>query len=340
MDILTDTILEDADKIIKNVDLSKLVGRSVLVTGATGIIGTYVTAVLKRWGLCGEIYTVASKEPEFNTVAHSIIKGTRFIPTDLSTHSDFGLTPYDYCFYGAGYGQPAKFTDDPLKTIAINTTGLMSTLETMWCGGRMLYASSSEIYSGNRKPPFREDEVGTTNPQNFRGCYIEGKRCGEAICAAYNRRHRTAHAVSARIALAYGPGTRKDDERVLNEFIRSALLYKKIDMKDEGYAIRNYCYIADTVELLLHVWLSGSQTVYNVGGNTPITIAELARTIGRICDVPVTVGESSGGYQSAPQVVTMDTRLVGDEFKKENYVSMEHGLRRTIEWAKILYGKV
>ena len=339
MDKIADAIMQDARAIAHRVDLTPLLNRTVLVTGATGLIGTYVMAVLKAYGGCRSVYPVATRAPSIASAAGVVCRGYRFIESDLSQYSFTYPAQFDYGFFGAGYGQPKKFTDAPLRTLALNTTGLMSILEGMNQGGRLLFASTSEIYSGHTKPPFSEHEVGTTSPQHPRGCYIEAKRCGEAICSAYNLENRRDKALAARIALAYGPGTRPDDDRAINQFIRQAILDRKIVLKDAGQVIRNYCYIADTIELLFNIWLHGRYEVYNVGGKSKVTIAALARKIGELCDVPVEVPGHTENI-AAPDNVTLDMRQAEAEFLKSDYTPLEDGLRRTISWQKILYGKV
>lgn len=341
MDNIADIIRDDAKSVVNRVDLSPLKDKLVVVTGATGLIGTYVLACLDAFGKCKAVVKVAQREPHPSHPVSQFCPNGVWEARDLSDPTcGLGCIP-DYVFYAAGYGQPAIFTQTPLTTIGVNTSGLISTLRSMKEGGRALYVSSSEIYSGHTKPPFREDEVGTTSPQHYRGCYIEAKRCGEAICAGYNHENRSNKALAARVALAYGPGTKEFDRRALNEFIRQAIVNRKIVLKDAGQVIRNYCYITDAVEFMLNIWLRGTYDVYNVGGKSKVTIAALARKIGEICDVPVEIPSTSGFDMSdAPENVTLDMRLAEGEFKKAGYLSLEEGLRRTIAWQRILYGKV
>jgi len=342
MDNITAIIREDAKSLISRVNLEPLRNKNVVVAGASGLIGTYVMAVLDTWGGCRIIYPVSTDYVKMGTAAYEFTTNHAPIRVDLSKQCAVSmLPPFDYGFYGAGYGQPAKFTANPLGTLAINTSGLRQALDSLLVGGRLLYVSSSELYSGHPKPPFREDEIGSTNPQHPRGCYIEGKRCGEAICASYNVENRRSRAVSARVALAYGPGTKKDDDRAINGFIRQAIVDRHIKLRDAGQVIRNYCYISDTVEFLLNIWLRGIYDVYNVGGKSKVTISALARKIGEICDVPVDIPHTSGFDMSdAPDNVTLDMRLSEGEFGKVDYLSLEEGLRKTIAWQRILYGQV
>jgi UDP-glucuronate decarboxylase len=180
-----------------------------------------------------------------------------------------------------------------------------------------------------------ESDIGTTTPLHPRASYIEGKRGGETICNAY--RSKGVRAVSARLALAYGPGTRKNDKRALNSFIEKALCQKRIELMDAGKAIRTYCYVSDAVELMWQAALHGTQPVYNIGGHSTVTIGELAKLVGKITNVPVSFPATQSEVAGAPEEVRLDLTRPETEFRKSNYVSLEDGLRATIEWQRELY---
>ena len=86
--------------------------------------------------------------------------------------------------------------------------------------GKFLFISSSEIYSGIKDKIISENFSGVTTPEHIRACYIESKRCGETIVNEF--RKERIKAVSARLCLAYGPGFKINDERVLSQFIKRA----------------------------------------------------------------------------------------------------------------------
>lgn len=337
---ITDIIRNDAESVVRRVNLEPLAGKRVLVTGASGLIGTYVLACLDVFGKCKSVVKMATQEPPLAHPARQFCSKWIWAANDLANpihrHTDFDQ---DYLFFAAGYGQPDKFTSNPLTTIGVNTGGLTQCLSDLNDGGRALYVSSSEIYSGHPKPPYNENDVGTTSPQHPRGCYIEAKRCGEAICSAYNTTNTRNKVIAARVALAYGPGTKTNDGRVLNQFIRQAINDRHIIMLDAGMAVRTYCYITDTIEFLLNMWVHGRYEVYNCGGKSKVTIARLARLISEICDCQLTIPPTDFD-PAAPAAVSLDMRLAEAEFSKNTYVSLEDGLRRTIEWQRILYGSV
>jgi nucleoside-diphosphate-sugar epimerase len=226
---------------------------------------------------------------------------------------------------------------DPVDTLAINTATTIELARLLQENGRFLFCSTSEIYSG-LYGLLTENATGDTTPTHPRACYIEAKRCGEAICNAFDGTHgRTFR--SARISLGYGPGTRKDDQRVINDFIRAALINGKIEMRDSGHAYRTYCYVSDVVEMLFNVLLHGKEPVYNVGGIYGVTIRELAESICKLTGASLVVPETPDTDLSAPSVVKMALDRYTKEFGKNaaSFVSLNEGLKSTIDWQRELY---
>ena len=120
----------------------------------------------------------------------------------------------------------------------------------------------------------------------------------------------------------------------MNSFIEKALTLGKIELMDAGKAIRTYCYVRDAVELMWHAVLHGTQPVYNIGGHSTVTIGELAKLVGQVTGVPVSFPAHSAEVAGAPKEVGLDLSLPETEFKKTNYISLEEGLRATIEWQR------
>lgn len=231
---------------------------------------------------------------------------------------------FDIIYYGSGYGQPQMFAKDKIRTIEINTTSLIKAFSYLKPGGKFLFISTSEVYSG-AEPPYMEGFLGTTTPQHPRACYIESKRCGEAICMAY--REHGYDVKIARLALAYGM-TKLGDTRVLNQFIEQGLK-GKIVLRDAGTALRTYCYVEDACELMWKILLQGKKAVYNVGGFSTITIAELAKEIGKIMNAKVTIPQDDQGLKDAPQEVSLNMEATLKEFN-QSFTPLDKGLRKTI----------
>lgn len=263
--------------------------KKLLITGGYGLVGSNICKLLERDYPDIEVTKVKHK--------HNI-------------HDD---TLYDFIIHAAGYGQPGKFGEDKHSTIAINTMWVGRLFECLKHDGKLLFISSSEIYEN-------------TMPQHPRGCYIEGKRCGEAICTAY--REQGVDVKIARLALAYGPGYKKDDTRVLNQFVEQAVSNKHIQLRDKGEAMRTYLYIDDAVKIMLDILFNGKELVYDVGGTSRVSILGLAEAIAKLTDSTVSLGDA--GDTSAPKDVSLDMSWLKDFM----FTSLEEGLKQTIEWQK------
>ncbi|MFZ2620999.1 MAG: NAD-dependent epimerase/dehydratase family protein [Minisyncoccia bacterium] len=335
MDKLAQIIIDDAKSSIKGVDFSQLKNKNVLITGASGLVGTYLLAGLLKTGV--KVYAVCQSKPE--KYWEEISKGANatVIGGDLCDDDFVNKLPKaDIIIHAGGYGQPGKFMENPLKTIKMNTAVTLKLFDKLNNSGKFLFMSTSEVYSGLSKPPFKETEIGTTNTDHPRSCYIEAKRCGEAIVSTL--RSSGVDAKSVRLSLAYGPGTKKDDKRVLNSFIGRALTEKKINMMDDGSALRTYCYITDAVWMMWKILLEGKDNIYNVGGISRTTIADLAKLIGKNLKVPVNIPKSEKqALVGAPEDVSLNLDKVKNEFGKKDFVSLEVGVKKTIEWQKVLY---
>lgn len=291
-----------------------LADHRVLVTGATGLIGRVLVETLR---LRGATVGVCNSEV-------SLTDCLNWDPTDV--------------IHAAGYAQPAKFTAQAMQTIDLNTRWLMALVEKVRQNdGRLLYLSTSEVYSGSPRLRHYEADIGQTAPDHPRGCYIEAKRCGEAIIHA--ARKDGTKAVAARVSLAYGPGVKKGDTRVVSQFIDQALRSGEIALQDGGQARRTYCYITDIAEMLLNTMWFGRSPVYNIGGEGEVTILSLARRIGGLMKATVKVPRGAGIAQiGAPAHVSLDTGLYRREFSKRHFVPLEEGLQLTIAWHKALHG--
>jgi len=328
---LSTIISEDADRIAAQVDLSPLAGKTVLVAGATGLLGTYLMAALAKSDATRVVGLARSIDKTKDT------KRVSYFPTSLTCCLPSALKGkrFDYVIHAAGSADPSRFLDKPVDTIAVNTAGTIALFGSLAPRGRYMYLSSSEVYSGLPSPHF-EYEIGTTGPGHPRAPYIEGKRCGEAIVHAHRR--GGLNAVIARPALAYGPGTRKGDGRVINVIIKQALTEGRVTLADQGLAIRSYVYVADATAMLLNILLRGGQVTYNVGATAPRTVSWVARLIAEYAGAEF-VKPTIGGIPlaGAPHEVRLSMKQYTDEFGPFAYTQFTDGLRRTMDWQKLLY---
>lgn len=334
-----DVIARDAAGICDRAGFPDLSGARVLVTGASGLIGSYMLACLgelKARGAAIDVYAHLYSDAPPHVAELAGRHGFAVLRADLSNFADYARLPEaNLIVHAAGYAQPMRFMANPDRTLQINTSATMALLQKLAPGGHFQFLSSAEVYTGLRGGACSETVVGTTTPAHPRAAYIEGKRTGEAACHAY--RSQGVHATAIRLGDVYGPGTRPHDKRALNSFIERALTEGEIRMLDAGAAVRTYCYVSDAVELMWRILFTGAETVYNVGGRSATTIAELAGAIGRLTGAAVFAGPPQAGVAGAPEALHLDLTRVETEFGAREYVGLEAGLAATIAWQRPFY---
>ena len=340
---LTSYLCEDAQKINKRINLSSFNGANILITGCSGLIGQYLIAVLSNAITQGivlnALYLSCKNEPPeyLQQIAGKL--NVRYIYGDIGLSETVNQIPedMDFIFHAAGYGQPQKFLVDEVSTILLNTVATNNLLKKVRPGGKFLFLSTSEVYSGSKDVPYLESSIGNTNTNHPRACYIEGKRCGEAIVSAY--RKKGLDAKSIRLALAYGPGVRIDDRRVLNEVIKKGLSGNGIELLDSGTSSRTYIYITDAVELILGVMLFGKEDIYNVTGFSKTTIADMANLVANKLNTTLRLPLNSGnGLMGAPEEVSLSLAMTLSAYPKsvKDFISFDDGLSRVIDWYRQL----
>lgn len=332
-----EVILNDIKKIL-NKKYFFFTNKDVLVLGGTGLVGQYFIAfffLLLKTNQTPKSLTISYKNNLPNYL--KFLKKNRkikFIKNDISKLKKNNFKEYDCIIFSAGYGQPSKFLDNPVETIDINTSSLKFFISKLKKGGKFLYLSSSEIYNKNKKKIINENDIGFTNTDDPRACYIEAKRCGETISNIYNKKFNLDIKI-IRLCLTYGPGAKKNDARVLYEFINRSLKDDKLYVNDAGLAIRRYIYIVDAIKMMLNIMLYGKGIVYNISGKEKITIGKLAKEIGKILNKQVYF-KKRPSLEGAPKNISLSIKKYEDEFGKLKLLKMREGLKKTIEWCKKL----
>jgi dTDP-glucose 4,6-dehydratase/UDP-glucuronate decarboxylase len=331
-------IEKDLLKILEKVDLNKLRDKTFLITGSNGLIGTYIVRLLqlanKKQNLSIKVIGISKNEPNDLLSEIKDDKNFTFYKKNLAEDFEFD-EEVDYILHAATYAQPAKFLENKLETIKLNTVVTERLLNI--CkenNARFLFVSSSEIYGQAEKIPTPETYNGNCSTTSVRAPYTESKRLGETICSVF--KETGADIKIARVSSVYGPGISIYDKRVLGNFLNKALTKKSIDLLDSGRQERAWLYVSDCVVILLNILLYGQSFIYNVGGMESVSIKKLAETICKLTGSKYSLPKKTEKVfmVSAPDRVQVDISKVIDEFKFKDFVDLKEGLRRTIGWNK------
>jgi len=330
---------KEVEEIIANLGnvTEKVAGKTVLVTGGSGFLGSFLCDVLVELsatvicldnlasGLISNISDVLGKE-NFKFVRHDITRPI-FFEEDI-----------DAVLHLASRASPFEFQHFPIQILKANTLGIWVALGiAKRHNARLLYTSTSEIYGNATEIPTPEEYTGNVNPIGARSCYDEAKRCGESFVTAY----RLEHGMDARIARlfnTYGPKMRADDVygRVVPRFVEQALRDEPITVFGDGSQTRSFCYVSDQIEALLRfAFLEGLDgKTLNIGNDEEITIVTLAEIIKKLASSKSEI-KFEALPKDDPRRRRPDISKAKDILNWTPRVSLEQGLERTIQWFRM-----
>ncbi|RMF83069.1 MAG: SDR family oxidoreductase [Planctomycetota bacterium] len=302
----------------------------IVVAGCAGFVGYHLAARLLRDGneVLGVDNLATGQQKNAADLRES--RAFTFLRHDITTPLDID-GPVDQVYNLACPASPADFRDKNLEIMAVCSRGIWNLLDL--CAeksARLLHTSTSEVYGDPKEHPQRESYWGNVNPIGPRSCYDEGKRFAEALITHYRTR-RQVQARIARIFNTYGPRMRRDDGRVLPNFISQALRGEPLTVHGDGSQTRSFCYVDDMVEGLIRLMNSDVDAPVNLGNPEEITILEFARQIVRLADSDSEVRlvpRPPDDPQLRRPDITRATELLGWSPR----VDRDDGLRRTIDW--------
>lgn len=294
-----------------------LAGKSVFVTGATGLVGSMLVRTLCAAPVAITVIAHVRNEQKARAMFGDL--PIRYCLGDVTAPVEFD-GEVDHILHTASVTASKSFVTEPVQTLMTAIDGTRNLLEFAREKqvSSMVYVSSMEAF-GITDPDLEritEKDLGYIDILSVRSSYSEGKRICECLCAAYASQYCVPVKI-ARLAQTFGAGVSVTDGRVFAQFTKSCLSGTDIVLHTAGKSMGNYCYTADAVRGLLTILLKGENanayTVVNPA--TSMQIREVAQLVsdtltgGRtqiIFDIP----ESALTYGYAPDV-TM--RLSGDK---------------------------
>jgi nucleoside-diphosphate-sugar epimerase len=312
-------------------------GSTILITGGLGLVGLSALGYVEylRQTFSAKInLTLSAKTDAALPISGRFGTDFAFLQGSLEDVGFLDSLPqFDYIIHAGGYGQPGRFLSDPFSTLSVNSLATIRLRSKANLG--FLFVSSSEIYSGLEQSHISEEEIGTTTPSHPRSPYIEGKRFGEAA-SLLESNYGARYGSVARLSLAYGPGTRVDDQRVMNELIVRGITDRAVALRDPGDRLRTYCYAEDAVEMLFGILKEGAGQVFNVGGHSTTSIRHLGELVALSLGVTFSAPEAALQPDSSPLSVNLDVSKASNLIGKKDFVPLEVGLEQTISWYRSL----
>lgn len=333
--------IEDIQYVAKlELPWEKLHNKSIIISGATGLIGSFLVDVImlkNQNGLNCSIYALSRNVEQASKRFVEWIDSTylKFVACNIQypLHID-DIRTVDYVLHMASNTHPVLYATDPIGTIATNIIGVQNMLDfaVSHNAKRFAFTSSNEIYGENRGDVelFDEDYCGYINCNTIRAGYPESKRCGEALCQAY-KAQKGLNVVLPRVTRTYGPTMSMNDTKAISQFLRKGIAREDIVLKSEGAQLYSYTYVADAVAGVLYVMLCGENgEAYNIADvQSDITLKDLATLIANITGTKVVYNVpdeiEAAGYSKATKA-----RLDGKKLKTLGW-NMKYSINRGIE---------
>jgi UDP-glucuronate decarboxylase len=307
--------------------------KHVLITGAAGFLGSWLTDVIVQAN--GEVDCVDNLSTGKKDNLDHLNDHARIFFSDVEKFTPPHDTRYDYVFHFSSRASPEEYQKHPVETLEANSIGTRRMLDiAKKSDATLVYASSSEIYGDAQVIPTPESYFGNVNPIGVRSCYDEGKRYGEALCMAFFRSYRTKIRIS-RIFNTYGERIREDGiyARALPKFVRQALDNKPLTIYGDGRQTRSFCYVTDMIRGILKLATQEDidGEVFNIGNPEEITILSLIEKI-----IEITRSKSKIMHHlptpDDPRRRRPDISKATKILRWAPEVELECGLNRTIEY--------
>jgi nucleoside-diphosphate-sugar epimerase len=343
--MITNKLYQEDIALIASCDLNwkRLCNSKILITGATGLIGTFLIDILmyrnSNFNDNITVYAIGRNRKKAIVRFKDYMDSPYFIFLEQDIQSPIELNDdINYIIHGASNTHPIAYATEPINTILLSVLGSKNILDFAYTHKvqRTLFLSTVEIYGENRGDveQFAEDYCGYIDCNTLRAGYPEGKRAVEALCQAYIN-EKNLDIVIARCCRVYGPTMGNDDSKAIAQFLRNASNNKPIVLKSKGTQRYSYCYIGDICSALLVILLSGqSGEAYNISDNaSDLSLSQIAVICAEVnnkevvFDIPSEIEAS--GYSKAMKALLDSTKLQMLGWKAK--YTLPDGIRRTIQ---------
>lgn len=337
-------VKEDLKKLAEqNIDFKKLYNKSILITGATGMLASYYMYLL--------MYLNDNKNANIKIYALVRNKSALEKLTNYSKRKDIVLLEQDVCdkievnekidyiIHMASMSNPKTITSAPVEIIKANVLGTLNVLNLAKEKNAMvLFTSTREVYGKvENVEKILEADLGKLDQLELRSCYPESKRQAENLIVSYAYQYGIKYKI-VRIAHVYGPEMNIDgDGRIMSDLISNIVRKENIILKSTGEAKRAFCYITDAISALIYVTIEGKENeVYNISNETEeISIKDLAYMLKDMyegIDVIFDIQENKNQYVKFERVPLNTEKLESLGWKPQ--VTLKEGISNAVNFFK------
>lgn len=329
----------------QNLPWQRLSGKTILLSGATGMIGKCIVDLLMQGN--------ESVIPDHPVRVIALSRNEKSAAQRLGEHWDKENFQYiscdvnraipecgkvDYVIHAASNTHPLQYSGDPVGTITANVLGTKNLLDyAVFCHAeRFCFVSSVEIYGENRGDTdrFTEKYLGYLDCNTLRAGYPESKRTGEALCNAYAKANQLDFVIP-RLSRVYGPTMLLSDSKAIAQFIKKAAAGEDIILKSAGTQLYSYTYALDAAMGVLTVLLKGqSGEAYNISDTeSEVTLRQICEWLAEDWGVKVILeipdAREREGYSTATKAL-LDTEKI-EALGWAPQTHMREGIRRTVQ---------
>ena len=302
---------EDIKNIINDFDMSVFDRKTILVTGATGLIGKLCVKSLLNSGYNTQVIALVRDEEKAKNIFGES-KRLTYLVQDINQRINT-TRRVDYIIHAASTTSSKDFVEKPVETIYTAINGSRNVLE--FAKNKrlegMVYLSSLEIYGVNEKENIKEEDYGYIDILNPRSSYSESKKMVETMCISYGTEYGVPVKI-ARLAQTFGAGVSISDNRVFAQFAKAIINKENIILHTKGETKRNYCYTTDAVRGIFTILTKGeNNNAYNVANeNSYCSISEMAHLLeNEYTKVEYKIDEVNRGYNPTVKIALNTEKL-------------------------------